>query len=65
MEQKEARAILGYITYLENVARTYSSGAVRAPQSPKKDYNQPDLDLGLMKLVGIAARSSSQNQKKE
>ena len=53
MEQKEARAILGYITYLEEMAaetiRTSKKDTV------KKDYDKQTLDAGLIKLVGIAA----------
>ncbi len=57
IEQKEARAILGYITYLEAItanSRTQPNSASKE-LTIKKDYNQHDLDTGLLKLLGIAS----------
>jgi hypothetical protein len=46
--RKEARALLGYITNLENARK----GAANQAEQP--EHNQKDLDIALIKLVGIS-----------
>ena|ERR1700722_8631327 len=65
MNRKEARAILGYITYLENIKTFSSTGIVSTLKGPDvaKGYDKHNLDTGLIKLVGMAAREPSSDEK--
>jgi len=60
IEQKDARALIGYITYLEEVAGFHNRTVDRTKeQSVPKNFNKADLDAALTKLVGLYAGANS------
>ena len=62
LNQKEARALLGYITYLENL---YEQAKGSRAEIPRKECNQQNLDAALIKLVGISAGLHPIGRKRE
>jgi len=58
LEQREVRAILGYITYLERMVTSHNSGKTGTlrDEVAKGEFDKHDLDTCMIKLVAMAAQ---------